>query len=149
DIHKIGLKNFRAQSAAVMQNDALLSGSIFENITFFSKNPDLKFAQKCAQSACIHEEILQMSMEYQTVIGDMGNILSGGQKQRLLLARALYAKPKILFLDEASSHLDSENESYINQNIKKLGITIVMIAHRQETINMADRIIDLGKLQSV
>ncbi|GGF93314.1 MULTISPECIES: peptidase domain-containing ABC transporter [Cysteiniphilum] len=147
NIHKIGLKNFRMQSSAVMQNDALLSGSIIENITFFANTPDLEFAQKCAQFACIHEEIIQMPMGYQTLIGDMGNILSGGQKQRLLLARALYAKPKILFLDEASSHLDATNESYINQNIKHLGITVVMIAHRKETINMADRVIDLGKLQ--
>ncbi len=129
-----------------MQNDALLSGSILENITFFANTPDLEFAQKCAHFACIHEEIIKMPMGYQTLIGDMGNILSGGQKQRLLLARALYAKPKILFLDEASSHLDATNESYINQNIKRLGITVIMIAHRQETINMADRVIDLGKL---
>lgn len=84
-----------------------------------------------------------MPMGYETLIGDMGNILSGGQKQRIVLARALYKQPKILFLDEASSHLDVENEQKINHNLKNLGIMKIMIAHRQETIKSADRILNL------
>ena len=82
-------------------------------------------------------------MEYQTLIGDMGSILSGGQKQRIFLARALYQKPKILFLDEATSHLDIETERKINKTIENLNITRVFIAHRPETINSADRVISL------
>jgi len=70
----------------------------------------------------------------------MGTWLSGGQKQRLLLARALYKKPKILFLDEATSHLDVSNEALVNDAVRRLGITTIVIAHRPETIRMANRI---------
>nr|WP_240002105.1 ATP-binding cassette domain-containing protein [Photorhabdus bodei] len=84
-------------------------------------------------------------MEYETLIGDMGTILSGGQKQRLCLARALYKDPKILFLDEATSHLDTENEKIISSNLKMLSITKVMVAHRKETIESANKLIDLTK----
>ena len=73
----------------------------------------------------------------------MGSSLSGGQKQRLILARALYKKPKILFMDEATSHLDTALEVDINQAIKRLDITRVIIAHRKETIASADREIKL------
>ena len=77
----------------------------------------------------------QCPMGYQTLVGDMGNVLSGGQKTKeFFIARALYRRPKILFLDEATSHLDVKKEYQINEMIKSLGITRVMIAHRPETI---------------
>ena len=96
-----------------------------------------------AKIAQIHEDILNMPMNYETLIGDMGSSLSGGQKQRILIARALYKNPKILFLDEATSHLDVDTEIKINNALKQLNITQVIIAHRVETIKMADRIIEL------
>ncbi|NHB86889.1 ABC transporter [Photorhabdus tasmaniensis] len=77
---------------------------------------------------------------YFTNISELGNSLSGGQKQRLMIARALYKKPKILFLDEATSHLDDENENIINLSIGNMQITRIMIAHRQSTIQFADRV---------
>ena len=101
---------------------------------------------QCAAMAMIHEDIMQMAMGYETLIGDMGNALSGGQKQRIILARALYREPKILFLDEATSHLDMENERAINENLKFLNITKIMVAHRKETIESADRVIDMETL---
>nr|WP_017255028.1 ATP-binding cassette domain-containing protein [Pseudomonas tolaasii] len=85
-----------------------------------------------------------MPMGYETQVGDLGIGLSGGQVQRLLLARALYKQPKILLLDEASSHLDAGNEACVNQALKALSVTRVMIAHRKETIETADRVIVLG-----
>ena len=94
---------------------------------------------------CIHHEILTMPMQYHTLVGDMGNSLSGGQKQRLLLARALYQQPSILFLDEASSHLDIENERKINQHLKALNMTRIMVAHRPQTIAMADKVFELNE----
>lgn len=82
-----------------------------------------------------------MPMGYQSLIGDMGTTLSGGQKQRVILARALYRNPRILFLDEATSHLDVECERLVNDAVRGLEITKVIIAHRPETIASADRVL--------
>ncbi|WP_395345044.1 peptidase domain-containing ABC transporter [Ningiella sp. W23] len=130
--------------AAVLQDDQLLSGSILENISQFDEQLDIERAVVCAQIACIHEDIMQMTMQYQSTIGDMGDALSGGQKQRLLIARALYLQPQILLLDEASSHLDIETERKLNQHLQQLNITKIMIAHRSETIASAQHIIELS-----
>lgn len=84
-----------------------------------------------------------MPMGYETLAGELGSRLSGGQKQRIFLARALYKNPKILFLDEATSHLDLQNEQKINAEIAKLKITRIIVAHRQSMIDSADRVINL------
>jgi ATP-binding cassette subfamily B protein RaxB len=78
-------------------------------------------------------------MGYDTFVGDMGSTLSGGQKQRVLLARALYRGPRILVMDEGTSHLDSAHERAVNEAISQLGITRVVIAHRSDTIAAAER----------
>ena len=83
-------------------------------------------------------------MGYHTLIGDMGGSLSGGQKQRLLLARALYKRPRILLLDEATSALDVDRERLVNQQVRQLQLTRVIVAHRPETIASASRVIVLG-----
>ncbi|MBS0287636.1 MAG: peptidase domain-containing ABC transporter [Proteobacteria bacterium] len=140
DIERLGIGNLREQVGAVMQNDQLLSGSISENISFFDPQADQQLIEKCAQMAVIAHDIAAMPMQYNTLIGDMGMTLSGGQKQRVVLARALYKQPKILFLDEATSHLDVALEQAVNQAIKHLNITRIIIAHRPETIRSADRI---------
>lgn len=144
-----GLKNYRELTASVMQNDALLSGSIIDNISFFDEQIDRDRVYQVAKLAFIHEDICKFPMGYETLVGDMGSTLSGGQKQRVLLARALYKQPKILFLDEATSHLDVDNEKNINQALKTLDITQIIIAHRQETIQMADRVLQLGVINQV
>lgn len=134
----------RSQIAAVMQEDCLVAGSIAENIAFSDPHIDLNRVIEVAKMAAIHDEISNMPMAYHSLVGDMGTTLSGGQKQRLFLARALYVNPKILFLDEASSHLDVNTEKLINATIKQLPITRIIIAHRQETIDLADRVIDFS-----
>lgn len=151
DLKTLGLREYRKQVAAVMQEDQLMSGSISENISFFDVDPDHTFIEQCAIAACIHHDIAAMPMGYNSLVGDMGTTLSGGQKQRLLLARALYRKPKILFLDEATSHLDTPTEHYVNENLKRLNVTRIIIAHREATIQMADRVLVLngGKLNEV
>ena len=142
-MNDFGLKNYREFTSSVMQEDILLSGSILENISFFDEELDLAFVYEVAKLAYIHDVISKLPMGYETRVGDMGSMLSGGQKQRILLARALYKRPKILFLDEATSHLDDENEKNINQSLKALNITQIIVAHRHETIQMADRVISL------
>ncbi|MDO4906697.1 peptidase domain-containing ABC transporter [Neisseria sp.] len=146
DIHKLSPRFIRGLSGTVTQDDVLFAGSIAENICFFDETPDQQKIMQCAAMAQIHEDIMQMTMGYETLIGDMGNALSGGQKQRIILARALYREPKILFLDEATSHLDMENERAINENLKRLNITKIMVAHRRETIESADRVVDMEAL---
>ena len=147
DIKDIGLIEYRNHISSVMQNDTLLSGSIADNLSFFDPEPDTQLMYHCAYLAGIHDDIVKLPMNYHSLVSDMGSNFSGGQTQRLLLARALYQRPAILFLDEATSHLDIENESKISEQIQQLPLTRVMIAHRPETIKSADRVIDLTRLQ--
>lgn len=132
--------------ACVSQDDVLFAGSLLENISFFDDKLDKEWVEICAKMVGIHNEIMAMPMNYQTLVGDMGSVLSGGQKQRIFIARALYQKPKILLMDEATSHLNVEKEQEINEMIKSLNITRIMIAHRLETIASADRVICLNKI---
>lgn len=143
-LKNIKTNHLRKLSGYVAQDDVLFAGSIQENITFFDHDINIDWLEECAKMAAIHDEIQAMPMGYQTLVGDMGNILSGGQKQRILIARALYQKPKILFLDEATSHLDVIKEKEINDMIKSLNITRIIIAHRPETITSVDRTITLS-----
>jgi len=140
-LSKLGLSHLRNMVGTVMQDDALFAGSIADNIAFFDQQVDLAWVEECARKAAVYEEIAAMPMGFNTLIGDMGAALSGGQKQRILLARALYKRPKILFLDEATSHLDVARESMVNQAIQALDMTRVIIAHRPETIASAKRVI--------
>ncbi|HUR42018.1 MAG TPA: peptidase domain-containing ABC transporter [Verrucomicrobiae bacterium] len=135
---------YRRQVAAVLQDDALLSGSLAENISFFAERPERERIEHCARLAAIHEDIMRMPMGYLTRVGDLGAALSGGQKQRVLLARALYAKPRVLFLDEATAHVDADTEKRIHAALRTLQITRVLVAHREETVALADHVLRLG-----
>jgi ATP-binding cassette, subfamily B, bacterial CvaB/MchF/RaxB len=144
-LRQVGLEYYRNMIGAVMQDDRLFAGSLADNICFFDNAPDQQHIEHCAKLAKIHADILKMPMGYNTLVGDMGTTLSGGQKQRVFLARALYKRPSILFLDEATSHLDTALECDINAAIAALNLTRVVIAHRPDTIAASGRIVVLGK----
>ena len=143
-LKRLGLPTYRSLIGAVLQEDALMAGSIAENIAFFDGDTHQRRIEACARIAAIHEEIHKMPMGYQTLVGDMGTTLSGGQKQRILLARALYRQPRILVLDEATSHLDALNERRVMKALAGLKLTRIAIAHRRETIEHAERVIELS-----
>lgn len=140
---EFGHANFRRQVAAVLQDDHLFAGSVAENIALFDDAPDFDWIEACARMAALHDDIMATPMGYETLIGDMGSSLSGGQKARLLLARALYRRPRLLVLDEATAHLDPQTEAAVSAAVSSLGITRIVIAHRSETIRHADRVLRL------
>lgn len=145
DHTKLGMTHYRDLIGSVMQSDMLFAGSIMDNISFFDASLDRAHVERVARIAQIHDDIMAMPMGYNSMVGDMGSSLSGGQVQRVILARALYRKPRILILDEATSHLDVARESAINAAIKHMAMTRVIIAHRPETILSADRIIQISR----
>ena len=134
----------RRISATVLQDDVLFAGSIGDNISFFANDADQAWVEQCARMAAVHDDVARMPMGYNTLVGDMGTVLSGGQKQRILLARALYRRPRLLFLDEATSHLDIQREAAVNHALQALNITRVIVAHRPDTIRSAQRVLVLA-----
>ncbi|CAI3958854.1 peptidase domain-containing ABC transporter [Commensalibacter communis] len=146
DITKQSLDNYRQNIAGVLQDDGLFSGSIADNICAFDDNPDPDRIVDCAKKAAIYDDIMAMPMKFETFVGDMGSSLSGGQKQRVIIARALYRQPEILFLDEATSHLDEYTESHIAETLKNMQVTRVIVAHRPATVALCDYIIILDPM---
>lgn len=144
NIEQLSASDLREQLAAVMQDDQLFSGSISDNISFFDTESDRCRVEDAATKAGLAHEIEAMPMKYDTLVGDLGSSLSGGQRQRLVLARALYRNPRVMLLDEATSHLDIRNEELVNDAIRKLSLTRLIIAHRPQTIASADRVLELG-----
>nr|WP_298794221.1 peptidase domain-containing ABC transporter [uncultured Acetobacter sp.] len=140
NIASLTLEGYRSRIAGVLQDDGLFSGSIADNISGFSEQVDEEWLRECAAHAAILDDILHMPMGFETLVGDMGSSLSGGQKQRVILARALYRRPEILFLDEATSHLDEYTEQKVADALRAMKITRIMVAHRPATIAHADTI---------
>ena len=142
---------WRARAAAVMQDDHLLTGTLADNIAFFDPKPDERLIEHAARLARIHDDIIRMPMSYYSLVSDMGAALSSGQRQRILLARALYRDPDVLFLDEGTANLDPDTETQIANMIARLDITRIVIAHRPALVERADIVFRLadGKLAEV
>ena len=139
----VKLASYRSQLGVVLQETFLFDGSIRENVLF--SRPDATEAEllEACRIARVDEFAETLEEGYDTIVGERGVKLSGGQRQRLSIARAILADPRILILDEATSSLDSESESMIQQGLAHLmrGRTTFVIAHRLSTIRRADQIL--------
>ncbi len=137
----------RRQIGVVLQNGALMSGSIYKNIVGNSELT-LDDAWEAARMAGMEEDIKQMPMEMHTVISEGAGTFSGGQRQRLMIARAIAHKPRLLFMDEATSALDNRTQNIVSESLDRLQATRIVIAHRLSTVKNADRIyvLDKGKI---
>lgn len=143
DILGINLDQWREECGAVLQNGFIFSDTIAANINLGKEEIDLDKLEYATKTANISEFISELPLRYETVIGPDGIDLSQGQRQRILIARAIYKNPSILFFDEATNALDTTNEMVIMNNLNRIfsGKTVIIIAHRLSTVRNADQII--------
>jgi ATP-binding cassette subfamily B protein RaxB len=141
-INNLGATNVRKRIGTVLQNDCLFKGTIADNVTFFSEEFDEEKIYKCLEIACIKDDVINLPMG---INSDVGNSFSAGQVQRILIARALYKKPKVIVMDEATSNLNVEIENRILENIRNLEVTVVIVSHRKSIIDFSDRVFDFEK----
>ena len=150
DLCDISLESLTAQVGMVTQDTYLFHDTIRVNLQYARLDATETELHEAARAANIHDFIMDLSDQYDTVVGERGYRLSGGEKQRLALARVILKNPRILVLDEATSHLDSESERLIQDALKRVfaGRTSIVIAHRLSTILSADQILvmDRGKI---
>lgn len=143
DLAKVNLSSYRSRLGVVLQDDFLYEGTIKENILFARADASEKDLLEAVKGAYVDEFTDRFDIGLDTIIGERGVKLSGGQRQRISIARALLADPKIIILDEATSNLDTESESYIQKSLGLLmkNRTTFVIAHRLSTIQQADQIL--------
>jgi len=137
------IRVLRRQFGVVLQQDRLFQGSIADNISCFDPMPDLGRIREAACLAAVWQDIQALPMTAHTQVADGGAALSGGQIQRILIARALYRNPRVLFLDEATSHLDGATERRVLDNLGTLDMTIISVAHRNNALAKGGRVIRL------
>ncbi len=146
-LHTLDYRQLRRQIGFVQQDNHLFDDTIARNIAFGAKELDFERITWAARVAAAHEFIERLPLGYETKVGESGLLLSGGQRQRIAIARAIYHRPPVLILDEATSSLDSESERAVQDNMATLlrGRTSFVIAHRLSTVRSADLIVVLEK----
>jgi ATP-binding cassette subfamily B protein len=147
DIREIPLKTLREYIAYVPQDNFLFSDTLRNNIAFGTNTNEMNLVEQAAKEACIHDNIMNFPLKYETMVGERGVTLSGGQKQRSSIARAFMKDAPILILDDSLSAVDTNTEEMILENLNKnrQGKTTIIIAHRISTIENADRILVLDE----
>jgi ATP-binding cassette subfamily B protein/subfamily B ATP-binding cassette protein MsbA len=153
DLRKVNLRSLRQQVGLVTQETILFDDTIYNNIAYGNRKAGKEQVEEAAQRAYAHDFILKLSNGYETRVGEAGSKLSGGQKQRLALARAILRDPSIFILDEFTSQIDAESEALIHRALKEFTRhrTTLLITHRVNTLEMADRIVvlDNGRVEAV
>lgn len=146
NLNSIDLSWWRTQCGVVLQDGFIFSESIAKNIAISSDDIDMERLVYASKIANIHDFVLSLPLQYNTIVGQDGQTLSQGQKQRLLIARAAYKNPRFIFLDEATNSLDANNEKTIIDNLSSFykGKTVVIVAHRLSTVKNADQIVVLN-----
>ena len=136
----------RSNCAGVLQSDQLFSGSIIDNITMYGPDVDYAWLEEVLTLVLANEFVTRLPMGYHSLIGDMGATMSAGQQQRLLIARAIYVKPSILFLDEATANIDAPTARKIMLNIQSLKVTTVVVTHQTELLppRIKEIVLDTG-----
>ncbi|AJD90504.1 ABC transporter [Jeotgalibacillus malaysiensis] len=140
-ISDMTLKNLRNQIGFVPQEAMLFTGTIQENIRWGNEHASFEEVQEAAKRAQIHDTVMSLPKQYDTILGQKGVNLSGGQKQRLSIARALVKKPVILLLDDSTSALDMKTEARLLQALEELSCTTIMITQKISTTMASDRIL--------
>lgn len=145
DLADVRVQEYRQILGVVLQENFLFDGTVAENIRFTNPTATQEEIENAARIANCHDFIQSFPEQYESIVGERGIKLSGGQRQRIAIARALLANPQILVLDEATSSLDTESETMIQQGLDRLkeGRTAFVIAHRLSTIRSADQILVL------
>ena len=145
---EIDVNAARGQMGFVPQHPFVFGASLRENIALTSPEADLSRVMAASRLACLHDDVAEMPMGYDTPVSDGGASLSGGQRQRIALARAVIRKPAVMFLDEGTSALDNATEARVIRNLERLRCTRITVAHRLTTVRNADVILVMvaGKL---
>jgi len=145
NLNNLNKRNWRSICGAVKQDGFIFSDTIANNISECDQQPDRVKLLRAVEIANIQEYIESLPLAYNTMIGARGNGISQGQRQRLLIARAVYKDPDILFFDEATNALDARNEKIIMENMDEFfrGRTVLVVAHRLSTVKNADKIVVL------
>ncbi|KRE33057.1 ABC transporter [Paenibacillus sp. Soil724D2] len=143
NVRDVQLASLREQIAYVTQESFLFHATIGDNLRFAREDATREEMEAACRQAYIHDFIVSLPEGYDTMVGERGHRLSGGERQRIAIARAILKRPRILILDEATSHLDSESESYVQAALEELmqGRTTLVIAHRLSTVLAADHIL--------
>jgi ATP-binding cassette, subfamily B, bacterial len=145
NLHEMDLRSVRQQIGIVPQHPFIFGGTVRENVALTAPGSPLDRIANACKVSCLHDDVTEMPMGYDTVISDGGGSLSGGQRQRVAIARAVIRNPALMLLDEATSALDNSTEKRVIENLERQRCTRVTVAHRLSTVRNADMIIVMDK----